>query len=469
MSQEEQKRVGVRDSGVFEEEDELTQLREYNEVHNVIRERMQEKEEQEKNSVHEKPKRQTRRRWRREATDVEEEEYLPPSRRRQPLSSSLGSHGRPARGHAPIMNISYEEEDDEEEERLEGDQEEEEEEENPAMRFLQQNAAPAVEVEAYRAGQIVRADASRKSCGRLCNVIGIMGFFCTIGLLTMGHFQLGRDMLMDTVIGKNAMMYADPVLNFVMARVNDVRYSKFASRLFCKPCTVQSPADNADIPREFVCDHAVGEHVLWTRGTYLNVTRASVDPHTSTTYGHGEGYVVPPVSDGELRAGTVGQVPLHRIASMLVGTWLRPTMVALKEKTVLCMHEVNHGLPQGDRRMCVVRRHLGNNFLVMINPQLMGWSLEDASTIVAEYSLGCSGGQRHRVRRDVIEMTYTTLQGVRMRAAFSDGTEAHQLQRVCEEMRGAYVCDPPEQEGSSSSSFSPPPPPRVRPAFPQNE
>ena len=453
---QEQKRGVVED---YEEdgEDELSQMREYNAVQGVIRERMQEEEEEKVVVVREKPVRKTQRRWKREASDVEEE-YRPPrtsKQRRAPLSSSssIGTH----RTRTPINDISYENDDEEEEEE---EEEEEKSDENllpDYMRFLQQNAAPAAEVEAYRAGQIVRADASRKSCSQWCNIIVTVAFFCAIGLISIaGHVQPVRDILMNTVAGKHCMVYADPVFDFVTSRLNDVRYSKFVSRIFCKPCVVQAPIDdNDEPPREFVCDHAVGEHVLWTRGAYLNVTRASVDPHTSTTYGHAEGYVVPPVSDGELRAGTVGQVPLHRIASMLVGTWLRPTMVALKDKTVLCMHEVNHGLPQGDRRICVVRRHWGNNFLVMINPQLMGWSLEDASTIVAEYSLGCPGGQRHRVRRDVIEMTYTTLNGVRMRAAFSDGTEAHQLQRVCEEMRGAYVCDPPEQTQEGST-----PPPR---------
>jgi hypothetical protein len=444
MSEEKHGAVVVID----EEGEELSRMREYN---------AQEEEDEEEERIiykeEKKPSRKTQRRWQREDPDVEEE-YRPRRtlKQRRPLSASLGTRSKiPLKGRPPIIDISYEQDDDEEEEEEKSDENLGQRfDENAAMRFLQQNAASEEEVEAYRAGQIVRADASRKSCGRFCTIVLTVAFFCTIGLVTMGYLGLGRDILANN-------KHVDPVLNFVMARVNDVRYSKLASRVFCKPCsTVQSPTEEAsDIPREFVCDHAVGEHVLWTRGTYLNVTRASVDLHTSTTYKHGEGYVVPPVSEGELRAGMVGQVSLHRIASMLVGTWLRPTMVALKDKTVLCMHEVNHGLPQGDRRICVVRRHLGNNFLVMINPQLMGWSLEDASTIVPEYSLGCTGGQRHRVRRDVIEMTYTTLQGVRMRAAFSDGTEAHQLQRVCEEMRGAYVCDPPEQESQDQ------PPPRA--------
>ena len=449
MSGKEQKR-GVVDDG---DEDELGQMREYNSVQDAIQSTMQEDAEEEEGIVREKPQRKTQRTWKREDSDVEEE-YRPArtskQQRRRPLSESLGTQRKiPTRGRVPIVDISYENDDDEEEE----EEEEEKSDENLGpkyMRFLQQNAASEAEVEAYRAGQIVRADASRKSCAqKLCYIIAATALFCAIALGSVAYFGLGKG---------TAMAYKDPVLDFVVSRLNDVRYSKFASRVFCKPCFVQSlTEDDVDIPREFVCDHAVGEHVLWTRGAYLNVTRASVDLHTSTTYKRGEGYVVPPVSEGELRAGTVGQVSLHRIASMLVGTWLRPTMVALKDKTVLCMHEVNHGLPQGDRRICVVRRHLGNNFLVMINPQLMGWSLEDASTIVAEYTLGCSGGQRHRVRRDVIEMTYTTLNGVRMRAAFSDGTEAHQLQRVCEEMRGAYVCDPPEQAQEQQQQ----PPPRL--------
>lgn len=430
---------------IDEENEELSRMREYN---------AQEKEGEEEEIIiykqeEKKPTRKTQRRWQREDPDVEEE-YRPRRtlKQRRPLSSSVGNRRKfPTRGRPPIIDISYEQEDEEEEEEEE-ERSDENFDENPAMRFLQQNAAPPEEVEAYRAGQIVRADASRKSCSQWCNIIVAVAFFCTIGLVTMGYLGLGHDILTNN-------KHVHPVLNFIASRMNDVRYSKFASGIFCKPCTVKTEEQDSDLPREFVCDHAVGEHVLWTRGTYLNVTRASVDLHTSTTYTHGEGYMVPPVSDGELRAGMVGQVPLHRIASMLVGTWLRPTMVALKDKTVLCMHEVNHGLPQGDRRICVVRRHLGNNFLVMINPQLMGWSLEDASTIVSEYSLGCTGGQRHRVRRDVIEMTYITLQGVKMRAAFSDGTEAHQLQRVCEEMRGAYVCDPPEQQQTQDQ-----PPPR---------
>lgn len=448
MDGEEQKRRPGGDEE--EEEEELSRMREYNKLQHVIKETMNDDDEEEEIIVvKRKPK---QRKWKREDSDVEEEwrPRMPSSSSAKPrkLARSKRNSVVSEAPSSPPPPPPHVDDDDEV-----GDEEHDD---NYAMRFLDQHAASPEDVQAIREGQIERVDASRKRCTRWCNGILFVLFIGTVGLyLLLGtSSSYGRSQTM--LVLKDAAIYAAPVIDFVASRVNDVRYSRFMSRIFCKPCNAQAKDagdDDALPPREFVCDHAVGEHVLWTRGSYLNVTRASVDPHTSSTYAHGEGYVVPPVSDGELRTGMVGQVSLKRIASMLVGTWLRPTMVALKDKTVLCMHEVNHGLPQGDRRVCVVRRHLGNNYLVMINPQLMGWSLEDGSTIVSEYSLGCTGGQRQRVRRDVIEMTYTTLgssgvdndgsAGVRMRAAFSDGTEAHQLQRVCEEMRGAYVCNPP--------------------------
>jgi len=466
--------------------------RAYDAVNNVIREtRHENKEEHEQEQVRKRIENTTaQRRWKREDPDVEEEWSSAAPRRRptraQPRKvTTTRRRARPTLAQQPRSKLrprrireeeeEVEEDDYEVEAGVSPNEEEEEEEEQreipgygggggidendpvDVLAFLEaQGASRPEDVQQYQAQQIARVDAPRK---QLRTILWRIVFVCALCLwLTVAFSTKEHRRTLMGHLGFVPMMHiTEQFLDQL-----EVFYFKYVARMLCKPCDTVSPAASSSPPpdpdappREFVCGHNVGEHTLWTRGEYLNVTKAAVDLHTSSTYTRGEKDAVPPVSESELRTGLVGSVPIARIASMLVGTFLRPTMVALKDKTVLCMHEVRHGLPNsGDRRICVVRRHLGNNFLILINPELVGWSTEEHSTVVLEYPLACKKTQKPRVRRDVIEMTYTTIIPlapssssnripVRMRATFLDGTEAQQLQHMYEEMRGAYVCDPP--------------------------
>jgi hypothetical protein len=90
-------------------------------------------------------------------------------------------------------------------------------------------------------------------------------------------------------------------------------------------------------------------------------------------------------------------------------------------------------------RVCAMKRSRGGQITVMFNPELKGYS--NKTKVILEHSLVCHGEVSAKARRTVIDIGYTTLNGVHMRSLVDDEGEAIAFQMSWNELRGEYICN----------------------------
>jgi len=111
-------------------------------------------------------------------------------------------------------------------------------------------------------------------------------------------------------------------------------------------------------------------------------------------------------------------------------------------RSMLCMHELDHGLPlTEDRHICVLHRHDAmGQLLVMLNPELKGHSEE--SSVVVERPLLCKGAPLARRRYLAADIAFTMLgsKGSHIRLLLDAEAEAQSFQSEWDQLRGVYNC-----------------------------
>lgn len=150
------------------------------------------------------------------------------------------------------------------------------------------------------------------------------------------------------------------------------------------------------------------------------------------------------VTAAEFASGKVDDMHLYDIVQAIVWQFRTPEEYGTDGTEMLCMHHLKHDRPRSVQ-VCVLRRQDGGQMTAMINPDLKGYSDEEASQVTLERSVYCDR-LTAKIRRNVIDVHWTTLVRVPIRALLEDFREAREFQRVWEELRGTYECSPPPQE-----------------------